>query len=757
MAEAVLVVVVLAVMLGEVLRLALAQPLEEREAPAMGDPVTVPWAEMEGEGMEDGEKEITGAVEKEIETVTVAVTRGLVGEAEALGAEAETRGEGEGCSEGEACALALGVVTLKLALGEGEALREGATGVEDTVLVALREGSEEAEVEGEREGLSEEELLRGALREALGERLVLLLTVTEPEGTREGVPAEELLGAGVTEREKEGEREAAGEREALCVKDTLGVYEGLGLTVPPTGGPWLGLGVRDGEKEEDLEAAGVRESLAEAEGAALSVSLALPLDTGAETVKLGVAVVAFLPTVPEPLALRETLAQEEGLREKLPLLLLLRLLEAVRLAAAEAEPLPPGVALARTLPEKESVKESGGRVQEGQLVALGQGEEEREEAGEAEGAALRVALRQGEGLLLAHSEGVKEWLPLVLAQRDADPLREGLPELEGERVPLMALVPVAAGQGVAGTEDVGVAVPFTWLPLGASVAAGLRVALTTVTETVAVAMGEAVREALEEGQVLAVTRLLVGMADREALPVVLEEPLPAPPLEAVGLEVLDCTGVALLEKEGEGEAELLPVLEGQRLASKEGRALAVKEGLPLEEREGRGVCEAVAEAGGTVCVCVPRGETVGRGEALSVPEEERVLLLLVEPLTVGVDGRERVRAAVAVSVPLPGPLGLGVSVPRAVALLPALRDTVPVLAAVGDSAAERVPRELTLSVAEALRLGAEAEADWEAVGVPVQEGSLLALLVELAVSLRPALRVPVDELLGEVLACALGE
>ena len=42
MAEAVLVVVVLAVMLGEVLRLALAQPLEEREAPAMGDPLTVP-------------------------------------------------------------------------------------------------------------------------------------------------------------------------------------------------------------------------------------------------------------------------------------------------------------------------------------------------------------------------------------------------------------------------------------------------------------------------------------------------------------------------------------------------------------------------------------------------------------------------------------------------------------------------------------------------------------------------------------------
>ncbi len=54
------------------------------------------------------------------------------------------------------------------------------------------------------------------------------------------------------------------------------------------------------------------------------------------------------------------------------------------------------------------MKESGGRVHEGQLVALGQGEEEREEAGEAEGAALRVALRQGEGLLLAHSEGVGE-------------------------------------------------------------------------------------------------------------------------------------------------------------------------------------------------------------------------------------------------------------------------------------------------------------------------------------------------------------
>ena len=46
--------------------------------------------------MEDGEKEMTGAVEKEMEAVTVAVTRGLVGEAEALGAEAETRGEGEG-------------------------------------------------------------------------------------------------------------------------------------------------------------------------------------------------------------------------------------------------------------------------------------------------------------------------------------------------------------------------------------------------------------------------------------------------------------------------------------------------------------------------------------------------------------------------------------------------------------------------------------------------------------------------------------
>ena len=96
MAEAVLVVVVLAVMLGEVLRLALAQPLEEREAPAMGDPVTVLKAEMEGEGMEDGEKEMTGAVEKELEAVTVAVTRGLVGEAEALGAESEKRGEGEG-------------------------------------------------------------------------------------------------------------------------------------------------------------------------------------------------------------------------------------------------------------------------------------------------------------------------------------------------------------------------------------------------------------------------------------------------------------------------------------------------------------------------------------------------------------------------------------------------------------------------------------------------------------------------------------
>ena len=41
MAEAVFVVVVLAVMLVEPLRLTLAQPLEEREAPTTGDPAAV--------------------------------------------------------------------------------------------------------------------------------------------------------------------------------------------------------------------------------------------------------------------------------------------------------------------------------------------------------------------------------------------------------------------------------------------------------------------------------------------------------------------------------------------------------------------------------------------------------------------------------------------------------------------------------------------------------------------------------------------
>ena len=307
---------------------------------------------MESEGLEEGEAEMMGGVEKVMEAEPEAVARGLVGVAEALGAvEAEERGEGEGCSEGEVCGLALGEVTLKLALGEGEGLGEGSLGVADSLLLAFREGAAEAEAEEERLWLKEEELLRAGERETLGEGLALVLGAPEPEGAKDTLAGGEALGAGVPESEKEGEREAAGEREALRVTDTLGVCEGLPLTVPPPGGPGLGLGVGDREKLGLLEAAGLRVSLGEPVGVRVSVEQALAVGAGAETVRLGVAVVAFLSSVPLPLVVRETLAQGEGLREKLPLPLLLRVWEGVLLAAAEAEPLPPGVALEYRLAE----------------------------------------------------------------------------------------------------------------------------------------------------------------------------------------------------------------------------------------------------------------------------------------------------------------------------------------------------------------------------------------------------------------------
>jgi hypothetical protein len=271
---------------------------------------------MLGEGMEEGEAEMMGALEKLMEAEALVLCSGAVGDVVAL---KEEKREGEGELEvallGDAVAELLGVVTLMMVpVGEPVELSVASSAVPVAQPEALREWSPEGEVEADREGLGEVELLRAALRVKLEDTDVQAVMEGEGEEAPEAVACwlalsnEEVLG------EMEADLEAAGDLEGVTEKDMEGEKEAEGDAVPPPL-PKLGRGVVEKEKDDDFEAPGLRDALGEGVGPVLPVGLTVPEAPMAEGVKLDVGVVAFLFTVEVAGLLRETLAQAVPLRE----------------------------------------------------------------------------------------------------------------------------------------------------------------------------------------------------------------------------------------------------------------------------------------------------------------------------------------------------------------------------------------------------------------------------------------------------------
>ena len=349
-----------------------------------------------------------------------------------------------------------------------------------------------------------------------------------------------------------------------------------------------------------------------------------------------------------------------------------------------------------------------------------------------------VAFRQGVGVPEPHTVTETDAEALKLGLREAAEDALPLLEVEDERDEMLDLVGMEEAVSVRETLAVGEKNPER---VRVTLEDGDSVPLTAVLEKVGLLLGVRLGLPEEEGQPLLVTSWLVGIAEREELPVGVELALVAP--LAVPLELFDSAGEEVGESVPVRETLEQALVEGEPVLIAEKEALAVMDGLPLADRLGHPDCEAVAERGGTVCVCVARPETEERGDALSVAELLGVLVLLPEAVPVGEASTDLVPTSpVALGVAVPAPVSEDVRVTPEVPLPGPLLLTVLVTHRVGVALPESVTRLLMLSVAVAESVGREAEAEMVAVGVPEKEGSLLALLVEEAVSLKPALRVP---------------